>query len=131
MRLLDEVAWTGLDREDQERLLGRLTGLPTDAAAMAIETGRLEDAVELLEQGRGVLLIRQLEAQARYTALRERAPELAERLTWVQSALNLPASSAPVGDDELVARPAGPSAVERRIELARQRDSLIGQISTP
>src|SRR5712692_5710065 len=82
VRLLDEAAWAGLGRQDQERLLGRLTGLPTDAAAIAITEGRLEYAVELLERGRGVLMARQLEAPAQHAALREHAPELAEQLTW-------------------------------------------------
>ena len=92
VRLLDEAAWVGLGRQDQERLLGRLTGLPADAAAMAITEGRLEYAVELLEQGRAVLLTRQLEAPAQHAALREHAPELAGQLTWVQRALDLPGS---------------------------------------
>lgn len=128
VRLLDEAAWAGLGREDQERLLRGLTGLPTDAAAMAITAGRLEYAVELLEQGRGVLLIRQLEAHAQQAALRERAPEVAEQLTWVQRALDQPASRDPVGSDELEGRAAEPSAGARRSALARQRDSLIEQI---
>ncbi len=128
VRLLDEAAWAGLGRQDQERLLGRLTGLPTDAAAMAITEGRLEYAVELLEQGRGVLLVRQLEAPAQHAALREHARDLAEQLAWVQRALDLPASGDPVGRDELAGRPAEPSTAGRRTELARQRDSLIHQI---
>ena len=128
VRLVDEAAWTGLDRDDQERLLGRMTGLPMDAAAMAITAGRLEYAVELLEQGRGVLLIRQLEANAQQAALRELAPELAEQLTWVQRALDLPASGDPVGGDELEGRSAEQGVARQRTALARQRDSLFQQI---
>ena len=128
VRLLDEAAWVGLGREDQERLLGRLTGLPEDAAAMAITTGRLEYAVELLEQGRGVLLVRQLEAPAQHAALRKHAPELADQLAWIQRALDLPGSDDPVGGDELAGRPAEANAAGGRAELARQRDSLIQQI---
>ena len=128
VRLVDEAAWAGLGRDDQERLLGRLTGLPMDAAAMAITAGRLEYAVELLEQGRGVLLIRQLEAYAQQAALWELAPELAEQLTWVQHALDLPGSRDPIGGDEPDGPPAEESAVSQRTALARQRDSLIQQI---
>jgi len=128
VRLLDEAAWVGLGRQDQERLLGRLTGLPADAAAMAITEGRLEYAVELLEQGRAVLLTRQLEASAQHAALREHAPELAGQLAWVQRALDLPGSGDPVGGDQLAGRPAEANAAGGRAELARQRDALIQQI---
>jgi len=117
-----------LGRQDQERLLGRLTGLPADAAAMAITEGRLEYAVELLEQGRAVLLTRQLEASAQHAALREHAPELAGRLAWVQRALDLPGTGDPVGGDQLAGRPAKANAAGGRAELARQRDVLIQQI---
>lgn len=127
VRLLDETAWAGLGREDQERLLSRLNGLPEDAAAIAITEGRLEYAVELLEQGRGVLLVRQLEVPARHAALREHAPDLAERLAWLQRALDLPAS-ADLGEDRPTADPAEASAARRRTKLARQRDLLIEQI---
>jgi tetratricopeptide (TPR) repeat protein len=128
VQLLDEAAWAGLGRETQERVLGRLTGLSADAAAMAITEGRIERAVELLEQGRGVLLIRQLETPAQYVALRAHAPELAEQLAWIQRALDLPASGDPVGGDEQAGRLAEPVAADRRVELARQRDALIQEI---
>ena len=128
VQLVDEAAWTGLDRATQERLLGRVTGLPTDAAAMAIAEGRLEHAVELLEQGRGVLIARQLEASAQNAALRERAPQLAEQLAWVDRALGLTGAHDPVGGDEQAGPVAEPAAGDRRVELAQQRDTLIGEI---
>jgi tetratricopeptide (TPR) repeat protein len=127
VRLLDETAWIGLGRADQERLLGRLTGLPTDAAAMAITESRLELAVELLERGSGVLLVRQLEASAQLAVLRERAPDLAGQSAWINQALNPPAAIR-VSDDELPGQPSQPGTTQRRVELARRRDSIIQQI---
>ncbi len=53
---LDEAAWRGLGRADQERVLGEYEGLARDAAAAAIRAGRVDYALELLEQGRGVML---------------------------------------------------------------------------
>jgi tetratricopeptide (TPR) repeat protein len=127
--LLDELAWTGISRADQERLIGQLNGLPGDAAAMAIKSGRLERAVELLEQGRGVLLGRALDMPAQYLSLRERAPDLAEQLSDVQQALDVhaapglvPAEGWPHGPEELQ------SIADRRSQLARQRDELLAQV---
>ena len=128
VQLLDEAAWAGLGREEQERVLGRLTGLPPDAAAMAITEGRLKHAVELLEQGRGVLLSRQLEAPGQHVALRKHAPELADQLARIQRALDQPASGDRVGGDEEAGRLAEPIVADQRVELARQRDALIQQI---
>jgi hypothetical protein len=48
-------------RRDHVDPLGRLTALACDAAAWAITAGRPEQAVELLEHGRGVLLARSLD----------------------------------------------------------------------
>ena len=78
--LLDRVAWRGLRRGDQERQLGRFTGLAGGAAAWAIQAGQAERAVELLEQGRGVLLAQALADRARQHDLLRDAPELAAQL---------------------------------------------------
>lgn len=123
VRLMDEATWARPAYADRERLLGQLTGLPADAAAMAIEAGHLEEAVELLEQGRGVLLTRHLEAQARYRTLRDKAPELAEQLTWILRALDPSPPVIPADDPSFTARPS-----RSRTELARDRDAITGQI---
>jgi tetratricopeptide (TPR) repeat protein len=129
VRLMDEVAWIGITRADQERLLGQLTGLPMDAAAMAIQAGQPEYAVELLEQGRGVLLARQLEAPGRYAVLRERAPGLARQLADLDLALRAPALLGPISEDGQPSDVGTPhSTADQRIRLAQQRDSLMSQI---
>ena len=50
--LLPTVAWHGLDRATREEHLAQWAGLAADAAACAIQDGRPDLAVELLEQGR-------------------------------------------------------------------------------
>jgi tetratricopeptide (TPR) repeat protein len=127
VRLMDEAAWAGIERDDQERLLSQMAGLPMDAAAMAITVGDLELAVELLEQGRGVLLARQLEEPGHHAVLRERAPDLAEQLAEMQSALDQAAASGQISDDGPIYQAAVQSA-DQRISLARQRDSIMAQI---
>jgi tetratricopeptide (TPR) repeat protein len=121
VRLIEEAAWAGMRRADQQRLLGELSGLPMDAAAMAIEAGRPEQAVELLEQGRGVLLGRQLEAPGLRAQLNALAPEIAEELAAVQVALDdAEQSSGPaIMDRDLAAR---------RSRLAQQRTAILDRL---
>ena len=85
VNLLDTVAWRGLRRGDQERQLGRFIALACDAAGWAITAGLPRRAVELLEQGRGVLLAQSLDERARYHDLAAVAPELAAGLALVSS----------------------------------------------
>jgi tetratricopeptide (TPR) repeat protein len=88
--LLPMVAPRSLDRSDQEHGLRRLGSLGANAAASALQVADTADsttsaeqlraqAVELLDQGRGVLLTHQLEARGDVTRLRTQAPALAAR----------------------------------------------------
>jgi tetratricopeptide (TPR) repeat protein len=52
-----------LGRADQEYRLGELSGLGEEAAAAAVQAGRVETAVELFEHGRGVLFAQVLDAR--------------------------------------------------------------------
>jgi hypothetical protein len=88
VELLERVISPALSRFDQERILAGLDGLPRDAAAMAIATGRPDEAVVLLERARGVLLGRAHDARTGYDALREQQPELAEQLRVIQRELD-------------------------------------------
>ncbi|TCC62224.1 CHAT domain-containing protein [Kribbella pittospori] len=77
IELLPRVAPGELRRYEQEDRLGRWAGIASDAAACALEVGRYEQALALLEQGRGVLLSRELVVRADLTALRAANPSLA------------------------------------------------------
>lgn len=122
--LMEEAAWAGLGRADQQRLLAALSGLPMDAAAIALETGRPETAVELLERGRGVLLARQIEAPTLHAQLLSRAPDLAARLASVQKAIDqADRDSISLQLPDAADRPRDLSA--RRNRLARQRAMIM------
>lgn len=120
--LLDRVAWRGLRRGDHERHLGRFTALATDAAALAIQAGEPERAVELLEQGRGVLLAQSLEVRTREHDLKLANPELARQLAEVDKRLD----SVPSAADLVPADGTGPAA--ERDGHVRQREEILGQI---
>ncbi|WP_033341516.1 CHAT domain-containing tetratricopeptide repeat protein [Catenuloplanes japonicus] len=105
--LLDLVAWAGLGRDDQERLLSQFPALATTAAACALELGDADDAVEILEQGRGVLYAQALTRWADTGTVRA---DLAERLG--------------AAHDLIEARP----AVWERHRAVRERDAVLDEI---
>ena len=63
VRLLARVAPRSLARSDQEHWLGVFTGLGAQAAACCLRAGHADQAVELWEQGRGVLLSQALDTR--------------------------------------------------------------------
>jgi hypothetical protein len=77
--LLGRVAPRSLARGDQEYLIEELGGLRSAAAACCVKAGLADRAVELFEQGRGVLLGQALDTRTDLTALDEQYPELAAR----------------------------------------------------
>jgi hypothetical protein len=113
VQMLDLVAWRGIRRVDRERLLRRFGGLASDAAACALRAGRPpEQAVELLEQGRGILLAQTIEARSDHERLREAFPDLAGQLAQIHDALEYH-SRLPL---------------DQRVAYARKREQLITQI---
>ncbi|WP_018350670.1 CHAT domain-containing protein [Longispora albida] len=106
--LLDLVAWRGLSPADQERLIADSHGLAADAASCALRAGRPELAVELLEQGRGVLLGQALDAHQDTTGV---PGELAAALQDVC--------------DRIAGRGGPPAG---RAGLAAERDEILSRI---
>jgi hypothetical protein len=130
------VAPRSLARRDQEHLLQQLGGLAGDAAACCVRAGMTDRAVELLEQGRGILLGQILDTRTDLTRLAGQHPGLAERFAALRDDLN--------AAGERGARMAMPLAgaggearggtdlarwqLERRREIAEEFDSVIGEI---
>ncbi|MFI6414082.1 hypothetical protein [Streptomyces sp. NPDC050585] len=88
VELIPLLAWHGLGRSTRERLLGHWSGLVCEATSASIDAGRLERAVEQLEQGRAVLWGQLLETRGDLTKLRAGHPELAQRLTNIRVELD-------------------------------------------
>ncbi|HEY0692788.1 MAG TPA: hypothetical protein VGD71_27575 [Kribbella sp.] len=93
------VAPRFLDRSDQEHVLRQLDAIGPDAAACALQAAGDADgtaeanelwasAVELLDQGRGVLLTHQLEARGDLSRLHAHAPALAARFEELRDRRN-------------------------------------------
>ncbi|MGI5202500.1 CHAT domain-containing protein [Spirillospora sp. CA-108201] len=123
--LMGRTVPRGLDRRDQEILLGDMGGIGSDAAACCVRAGRVEYGVELFEQGRGLLLGQALDARTDLTALSERHPDLAARFTDLCARLDRPAPAAGVPGSG--AAPPPQASVERRTTAAAF-DRLVAQI---
>ena len=131
--LIPVLAWHGLDHSDREELLSTAATLASDAAATALSAGVApERAVELLEQGRGVLLSQALDAANGPDAVRAAAPDLARRMREVRRALDGTAAgpldgSPPesAGADAWSISQAEALALQRRQEWAARWDTLV------
>ncbi|MFD5449505.1 CHAT domain-containing protein [Streptomyces sp. NPDC127100] len=106
--LLPRLGSGALDRGDRGQLLGGLGAVAPAVAGAALSAGRPRQAVELLEQSRGVLTAEPLAAVgADLDRLRSAAPELADEFVALRSrqeSLDLPAPSAgdsPVAPESL------------------------------
>ena len=135
--LLGLVAPRSLTRGDQEHLLQELGGLGADAAACCVHAGLTDRAVELFEQGRGVLLGQALDTRTDLTALAEQHPSLAARFTVLRDDLDRagdpagPAAVLPAGTDGTGTEGRAEAArrdMERRRAAAAAFDEVIAEI---
>ncbi|WP_344835924.1 hypothetical protein [Kribbella ginsengisoli] len=99
---LAAAAWHGLDRVSQEGQLSEFvgatsefSGVATAAAAAQLEGANPARAVELLEEGRGVLWSHLLRYRYSRTELLTHNPRIANRLTEIAAVLDPSASSIP------------------------------------
>lgn len=88
VRLLPSVAPRNLRSTDLERILATTDGVHVNAAASAIWAGDPEGALELLEQGRGILAAYALDSRTEVTDLRSAAPQLADEWERIRLALD-------------------------------------------
>ncbi|MEU1183844.1 CHAT domain-containing protein [Streptomyces sp. NPDC005820] len=123
-----------LERLDQEHeLAGRGAGLAGTAAALLINTGDWQGALEVLEQGRGVLLGQALELRSDIGDLHAQRPDLAARFEHLRHALE----DAGTSDEQPAPAPARQqmSAVAAAVDsqdharqLSDRWDGLLGEI---
>ncbi|MFF7247641.1 CHAT domain-containing protein [Embleya sp. NPDC008237] len=133
--LLPRLAARGLVRADATRWMTEYSRLASDAAACALTTGRPEEAVELLEVGRGVLLGQALESRTDLTELRERDSELADRFAYLCTRLD-GETFADRAAGPAFAPSAGAEAAEgehdpdRRRTMAQELEALLARVRT-
>ncbi|MGK5691998.1 CHAT domain-containing protein [Streptomyces sp. URMC 128] len=115
--ILPSLVTPAQESEAQEKLLARWSGLAAEAASCAIAAGNADRAVELLEQGRGILWSQLLDSRTELGALEAVDAELAERLTAVERELNAPPKAR--------SEPWWVRVADRRLALTAERDDLV------
>ncbi|MFD3381976.1 CHAT domain-containing protein, partial [Streptomyces sp. NPDC058697] len=134
VRLLPEVAPRGLDRPDQQELLGRLAGLAGDAAALVLADlsapvdERAGRALGLLESGRALLLAQVMATRGDLTDLRASHPDLAEQFTELRDLLDQPSSSSIWFRGDTGAAPVQDREARDRRRVAAELGVLLEQI---
>jgi hypothetical protein len=133
--LLALVAPRSLGRSDQEYWLSKMSGLAEQAAACCLQDNQLHKAVELWEQGRGVLLGQALDARTDLTALAERHPPLADEFSRIRDDLaygdggghvrtGAPPAALPGADQDGMVR----DEIDRRRRLVDELDHVLEEI---
>lgn len=125
VRLLPLVAPRNLHRPDLEHQLVEVDRIASNAAASAVWAGDAAGALEMLEQGRGVLLAHALDSRSELTDLREAAPQLAAE--WETLGKDLDTATA--WPDEMPSEEAVRATdSDHRHGMARRRQSLLSRI---
>ncbi|MDQ2585253.1 CHAT domain-containing protein [Saccharothrix yanglingensis] len=88
--LMGRTVSRALTRRDREALIDGMARLGADAAACCVRAGSPTRAVELFEQGRGLLLGHALDSRTDLTALAERHPPFAATFTELCAAFEDP-----------------------------------------
>ena len=91
INLLPYVHNRSLDHQDQQYVVSHFSGLATNACALALQTGKgPEAALEVLEQGRGVILRLLMDDRSNTSELEAVYPELCARYESLRLEVNRP-----------------------------------------
>ena len=122
MQLVPLLTSALVENRDKQDMLSNVTGLASDAAAMALNAGKGAPTVLcLLEQGRDLLAPLSVETQTDVLELQERNPELAERFMRLRDELKAQLTSA-TGEPYLQAQ------ASRPFTAGEELNELIGNI---
>jgi tetratricopeptide (TPR) repeat protein len=129
--LVPDLAGRRLNRGDREQHLAGIAELARDAAACALQRRGATDAIgalDLLEQGRGVLLQQALRGRDPGGLLRRLRPALGERLAEIDEELSRVDEIASAGIDRPAAAVGGAPSGRRRRRLVAEREQLLEEI---
>ncbi|KAH6957433.1 CHAT domain-containing protein [Fusarium avenaceum] len=98
--LVPKMIFRSSQHSDKLYVLSQLSGLASDAAAVALNAGKdLSAALRLLEMGRGVLTQSMEEMRTDRASLQVHHPELAKSLSQIRSALDDPLQYDKISED--------------------------------
>lgn len=124
--LFPKLIFRSLHHSDRLHMLGQVAGMASDAAAMALNSGKdISVALRLLEEGRGVLSRSMEEMRSDLGSLRVQHPHFADELARIRNALDDPLQYERQPDDP---RTSWQIKSERRQEADEQLEDLLGRI---
>jgi hypothetical protein len=128
VKLVPRLNARSLENSDKQHRLSQIVGLACDASAAALNAGKLPlVALDLLEQGRGLLATSLDEMRTDILDLRVKHPELADQLTGLRNELQSPIMSNTSSPDE-IRTPFLKSQTDRRHSAGSRLDRLIAAI---
>ncbi|KAF2626795.1 hypothetical protein BU25DRAFT_411322 [Macroventuria anomochaeta] len=102
LELLPYVHGRFLNHEDQQYVVRHFSGLATSACALALQLGKEpEEALKLLEQGRGLILGLLMDDRSNTSPLKEAHPNLSERYESLRANANKPTEYAQENQEKL------------------------------
>ncbi|KAL4933493.1 CHAT domain-containing protein [Aspergillus undulatus] len=127
--ILAKVSPRSLPMLDQQRIIQRYEGLACDAAALTLHCGGTTlDAIQLLEQGRGILADHQFHCRSDLSQLDGSYPEKAARFRKLTHDLDTPPGP---GSEELSDRSRQSDALDELIDEVRQLPGFVHFLCAP
>ncbi|KAM5355006.1 hypothetical protein ACJ41O_001652 [Fusarium nematophilum] len=127
--LLPTLSPRFLGHTDMQNLLGEFPGLPSTAAAIALNAQeKPEDALRLLELSRGVIAGLLMDMRGDISDLRDKHPELADKFLRLRDELDLPLQSTMPSSEVGADMSSWESKLKRRRDATRDFDELADTI---
>ncbi|CAJ0547447.1 Ff.00g042010.m01.CDS01 [Fusarium sp. VM40] len=124
--LVPKMIFRSSQHSDKLYVLSQLSGLASDAAAVALNAGKdLSTALHLLEMGRGVLTQSMEEMRTDRASLQVQHPELAKSLFQIRSALDDPLQYDKISEDP---ESSWLEHSRRQKQADEQLENLLGEI---
>jgi len=116
-----------IETGDIQRIVGDVNGLPSDAAAMALEAGKPPwEALNLLETGRGIILGASMEMRRDISKLKFMSPKDYEEYELLRESLADPLVAP--SSESISARGAQETSLGRRVQQYQQLEEVMTRI---
>ena len=129
IKLLHRASSRAIEREDQEYILGKVSGASSLAASLALETGDpASTALELLEFGCGIIAGYTFDARNDVSELGKKYPALCSRYKALQDELSSPLKIPEMECHVIPSMTSTGNRVTSRLETVRELDELEAEI---
>ena len=129
IKLLHRASSQAIGREDQEFVLGKVSGMSSLAASLALETGEpASTALELLEFGCGIIAGYTFDARNDVSELVKQYPALCSRYKALQDKLSSPLPAPEMEFHVIPSMASTGNRITRRLEAVRELDELEAEI---